>query len=124
MHYPCSKNKGADQLSGLQSAKSRFSHDAAHIVLLFFVFQVPSQFVENMLDIHGKYTELIASVFRNDQQFVGALDKVCMACSYISMLLQPVVFLCSKSFVENQFLQKSKILWMSTSIFPKVPLTK
>ena len=38
--------------------------------------QVPSQFVENMLDIHGKYTELIASVFRNDQQFVGALDKV------------------------------------------------
>lgn len=38
---------------------------------------VPSQFVENMLDIHGKYTELIASVFRNDQQFVGALDKAC-----------------------------------------------
>ena len=29
-----------------------------------------------MLDIHGKYTELISSVFRNDQQFVGALDKV------------------------------------------------
>ena len=42
----------------------------------FLFLQVPSQFVENMLDIHGKYTELIANVFRNDQQFVGALDKV------------------------------------------------
>ena len=77
-----------------------------------------------MLDIHGKYTELIASVFRNDQQFVGALDKVCMACSFISMLLQHGVFLCSKAIVENQFLQKFKILLMSTSIFPKVSLTK
>lgn len=38
---------------------------------------VPSQFVENMLEVHSKYTELIKKVFRNDQQFVGALDKAC-----------------------------------------------
>ncbi|KAL3832004.1 hypothetical protein ACJMK2_023688 [Sinanodonta woodiana] len=40
---------------------------------------VPAQFVENMLEVHGKYTEMIKSVFQNDQQFVGALDKACAA---------------------------------------------
>lgn len=40
--------------------------------------QVPTQFVESMLDVHGKFTELIRDVFNNDQQFVGALDKVCV----------------------------------------------
>ena len=39
-------------------------------------FQIPSQFVENMLEVHQKYTELIETVFSSDQQFVGALDKV------------------------------------------------
>lgn len=38
---------------------------------------VPTQFVESMLEVHSKYTELIRKVFRNDQQFVGALDKAC-----------------------------------------------
>lgn len=40
---------------------------------------VPTQFVENMLEVHSKYTDLIRKVFRNDQQFVGALDKACAA---------------------------------------------
>lgn len=40
-------------------------------------FQVPTQFVESMLEVHSKYTELIKKVFKSDQQFVGALDKVC-----------------------------------------------
>ena len=34
LHYLCSENKGADQLCGyfvFAYAKSRFSHDAAHI---------------------------------------------------------------------------------------------
>ena len=43
MHYPCGENKGADQLRGYREAdlrlcfriyaKSRFSHDAAHIIV-------------------------------------------------------------------------------------------
>ncbi|XP_052251215.1 cullin-2-like isoform X2 [Dreissena polymorpha] len=38
---------------------------------------VPNQFVEGMLQVHSKYTELIRRVFKNDQLFVGALDKAC-----------------------------------------------
>ena len=38
--------------------------------------QVPSQFVESMLTVHSKFTEVIKSVFNSDQQFIGALDKV------------------------------------------------
>ena len=41
------------------------------------LFQIPSQFVESMLEVHTKYTELISGVFSADQQFVGALDKAC-----------------------------------------------
>ena len=43
MYYLCSKNKGADQLHGYHAAdlclsfciyaKSRFSHDAAHLII-------------------------------------------------------------------------------------------
>lgn len=40
---------------------------------------IPAQFVENMLQVHKKYSELIQEVFHNDQQFVGALDKACAA---------------------------------------------
>ena len=34
------------------------------------------QFVDAMLQVHSKYTDLIHAVFKGDQQFVGALDKV------------------------------------------------
>ena len=43
LYYPCSENKGADQLRGYREAdlrlcfricKSRFSHDKAHLVLV------------------------------------------------------------------------------------------
>lgn len=40
---------------------------------------VPGQFVESMLEVHQKYTEMIQGVFHSDQQFVGALDKACAA---------------------------------------------
>ena len=45
------------------------------------VFQVQTfvQFVENMLQVHQKFTEVIQSVFKGDKQFVGALDKACAA---------------------------------------------
>ncbi|CAG0891452.1 unnamed protein product [Cyprideis torosa] len=37
----------------------------------------PSYFVENILEVHKKYQELITDVFSNDQTFTCALDKAC-----------------------------------------------
>lgn len=34
-------------------------------------------FVESMLQIHAKYTELIKDIFQNDSEFSSALDKAC-----------------------------------------------
>uniref|UniRef100_T1JK90 Cullin family profile domain-containing protein n=1 Tax=Strigamia maritima TaxID=126957 RepID=T1JK90_STRMM len=41
------------------------------------VDNIPAQFVEHMLQVHKKYSDLIQETFSNDQQFVGALDKAC-----------------------------------------------
>ncbi|KOX79600.1 Cullin-2 [Melipona quadrifasciata] len=38
---------------------------------------IHTQFVETMLEVHRKYSELIKDVFRGDQAFVTALDKAC-----------------------------------------------
>jgi len=38
---------------------------------------VPTQFVEVMLNVHSKYHELIVTTFQGDLQFMGALDKAC-----------------------------------------------
>ena len=37
------------------------------------------EFVENILDVHKKYRQIIQEVFVGDQQFIGALDKACTA---------------------------------------------
>ncbi|XP_015111572.1 cullin-2 [Diachasma alloeum] len=37
------------------------------------------QFVESILEVHAKYSDLIEEVFKKDQAFVGALDKACAA---------------------------------------------
>lgn len=37
----------------------------------------PTNFVENILAVHSKFSELIKVVFNSDQQFVRALDKAC-----------------------------------------------
>ena len=42
-------------------------------------FNGPVKFVENILDVHKKYRQLIQEVFVGDQQFIGALDKACTA---------------------------------------------
>lgn len=42
-----------------------------------FDFQIHSQFVENVLGVHKKYRDLIKEVFKDDQSYVGALDKAC-----------------------------------------------
>lgn len=36
-------------------------------------------FVENMLNVHKMYRELIQDVFQGDQAFIGALDRACTA---------------------------------------------
>lgn len=38
---------------------------------------IPTLFVEQMLQIHSKYSELIKDIFQNDQEFLSALDKAC-----------------------------------------------
>jgi len=38
---------------------------------------VPTQFVEVMLNVHNKYHDLILTTFQGDLQFMGALDKAC-----------------------------------------------
>ncbi|CAF0772886.1 unnamed protein product [Brachionus calyciflorus] len=40
---------------------------------------IPTLFVEQMLKIHNKYSELIKEIFNNDQEFLSALDKACSA---------------------------------------------
>ena len=45
------------------------------MIIRYFYMQVSSQFVENLLEVHSKYTKMIQQLFNNDQQFVGALDK-------------------------------------------------
>lgn len=37
----------------------------------------PTFFVENVLEVHSKFSQLIREVFNTDQQFVRALDKAC-----------------------------------------------
>ncbi len=38
---------------------------------------IPTMFVDQMLQIHSKYSELIKDIFQNDQEFLSALDKAC-----------------------------------------------
>ena len=45
------------------------------------VCQMSMQFVESMLEIHAKYSELVQAVFNSDQLFYGALDKVTLLAS-------------------------------------------
>lgn len=45
--------------------------------MLLFVFKIHILFVENMLQVHQKYEQLIADVFNSDPLFLSALDKAC-----------------------------------------------
>lgn len=40
-------------------------------------FQIHIQFVENMLQVHHKYEQMISELFKNDPLFLSALDKAC-----------------------------------------------
>lgn len=53
------------------------SDDALNVcVYVCCVTQAPGQFVDAVLEVHTRYSELIHSVFSGDQKFIGALDKV------------------------------------------------
>lgn len=43
---------------------------------LIFLLQMPTQFVESVLEVHGKFVQLINTVLNGDQHFLSALDKV------------------------------------------------
>jgi len=58
-----------------------------YVILVYVVCQMSVQFVESMLDIHGRYSELVQSVFSADQQFYGALDKVTSSCRDMDILV-------------------------------------
>lgn len=45
-------------------------------IYLGFFFQMPTQFVESVLEVHSKFLQLISSVLNGDQHFMSALDKV------------------------------------------------
>ncbi len=53
---------------------------------LIFVLQMPTQFVESVLEVHSKFVQLINTVLNGDQHFMSALDKVYLhfiTCVYI-----------------------------------------
>ena len=41
--------------------------------------QVPVQFVETVLEVHRRFSELVNSLFHGDKHFVSALDLACTA---------------------------------------------
>ena len=43
------------------------------------IFQHATDFVENVLSVHQKYSQLISTVFVGDQAFKGAMDKAMTA---------------------------------------------
>lgn len=45
-------------------------------LLFFVVLQMPTQFVESVLEVHSKFVQLINTVLNGDQHFMSALDKV------------------------------------------------
>lgn len=38
--------------------------------------QIHNQFVEGIFNVHRRFAEIISDVFRNDKEFIGALDQV------------------------------------------------
>lgn len=49
--------------------------------LLFCIwFQGPQQYVDELLEIHRKFSTLIKDTFRDDPAFISALDKVIYYC--------------------------------------------
>ena len=52
---------------------------------------MPTLFVESVLEVHGKFVQLINTVLNGDQHFMSALDKV--------TLKQPMHVICTWDFL-------------------------
>lgn len=46
------------------------------VVIIIIWFQGPQQYVDELLEIHRKFSTLIKDTFRDDPAFISALDKV------------------------------------------------
>jgi hypothetical protein len=83
------------------------------------------EFVENVLEVHRKYRQLIQEVFQGDQAFVGALDKACTA---VINHRQPRQQAKAPELVNNNILRNLKAkrkqrVFFSTSFFcPACPV--
>jgi len=54
-----------------------WKYDTMEQNLFFFIWlQGPQQYVDELLEIHRKFSNLIKETFRDDPAFISALDKV------------------------------------------------
>lgn len=63
----------------VQEVQSHIQTKGSEAVTNLAPENLPTLFVENMLQVHRECSELVQEVFHNDQQFVSALDKACSA---------------------------------------------
>ena len=48
---------------------------------------MPTLFVESVLEVHGKFVQLINTVLNGDQHFMSALDKVTFQYMYLYLYI-------------------------------------
>ena len=63
--------------TGLSNVASYLAPNDQSTSALELIKDSPTYFVENVLDVHRKFSKLIKDVFNCDQQFIRALDKAC-----------------------------------------------
>lgn len=71
------KNEGIETISTLKGENVNIFSVKRPVEPNEYYFQIHIQFVENMLQVHHKYEQLIAHTFKNDPLFLSALDKAC-----------------------------------------------
>ncbi len=69
---------GAQQVL-LDEVQDHIKHQGLEAITGLKGDTMAQEFVENVLEVHRKYRQLIQDVFQGDQAFVGALDKACTA---------------------------------------------
>lgn len=73
------KNEGTESVMNLKGENVRMTSIEKQDGIDFdcVLFQIHIQFVENMLQVHQKYENLINETFKNDPLFLSALDRAC-----------------------------------------------
>ncbi|XP_067929396.1 cullin-2-like [Watersipora subatra] len=62
-----------------QSLEAHIKKTGLQMIESFTTENVHQQFVEAMLTLHRKYSQMVHETFINDQQFIAVLDKACSA---------------------------------------------